>query len=62
MVLRRIFGLERQEVRRGGRKSYTKEFHKLFSSLNIVSVIISRKTRWIGYVTGMGELRNAGVD
>jgi len=35
------------------------ELHNLFSSLNIITVIKSRRTRWAGHVACMVEMRNA---
>jgi hypothetical protein len=34
------------------------ELHSLYSSLNIVRVIKSRRMRWVGYVACMGEERD----
>jgi hypothetical protein len=42
-VLRRIFGLERDEVIREWRRLHNKELHALYSSQNIVWVIKSRR-------------------
>jgi hypothetical protein len=55
-VLRRIFGPKREE---GGswKKLHNDELHSLYSSPNIVRVIISRKIRWVGHVARMGEGR-----
>jgi hypothetical protein len=35
------------------------EFHNLYSSLNIIRMINSRRMRWAGHVALMGEKRNA---
>jgi hypothetical protein len=55
-VLRRIFGSKREE---GGswRKLHHDEPHGLYSSLNIISVIKSRRMRGAGHVACMGEGR-----
>jgi hypothetical protein len=37
------------------RKLHDDELHGLYSSLNIVRVIKSRKMRWVGHVACMGE-------
>jgi hypothetical protein len=59
MVLRRIFGLKREELERGWRRLNKEELHNLYASSNIVRVIKSRKTRFAGHVACMGEMRNA---
>jgi hypothetical protein len=39
------------------RKLHNDELHSLYSSLNIVRVIKSRRMRWAGHVAHMGEGR-----
>jgi hypothetical protein len=58
-VLRRIFGLKRDEVTGGWRKLHNKEFRDLYSSPSIIRIIKLRKMRWTGHVARMGEKRNA---
>jgi hypothetical protein len=58
-VLRRIFGLRRDEVKGDWRKLHNEELHNLYSSPNIIRMIKSRKMRWTGHVARMGETRNA---
>jgi hypothetical protein len=53
-VLRRIFGLKREEDG-SWRKLHNDELHSLYSSPNIVRVIKPRKTRWVGHVARMGR-------
>ena len=53
-VLRRIFGPKRDEVTGEWRKLHNEE---LYSSLNIVRVIKSRRMRWVGHVARMRERR-----
>jgi hypothetical protein len=55
-VLRRIFGPSRRVER-----LHTEELHNLHASPNIVTVIKSRKMRWVGHVACMGEMRNAYI-
>jgi hypothetical protein len=52
-VLRKIFGLKRQEDG-SWRKLHNGELHSLYSSPNIVTVIKSRRMRWAGHVAHMG--------
>jgi hypothetical protein len=51
-VLRRIFGPKREEDG-SWRKLHNDELHSLYSSPNIVRVIISRRMRWVGHVACM---------
>jgi hypothetical protein len=53
-VLKRIFGPKREEDG-SWRKLHNDELHSLYSSLNIVIVIKSRKMRWVGHVARTGE-------
>jgi hypothetical protein len=55
-VLRTIFGPKREEVG-SWKKLHNDELHSLYSSLNIVRVIKSRRMRWAGHVARMGEGR-----
>ena len=57
MVLRRIFGPRRDEVTGEWRRLHNEELNDLYSSPNIVRVIISRRMRWAGHVARMGEER-----
>jgi hypothetical protein len=58
-VLRKIFGPKRKEDG-SWRKLHNDELHSLYSSLNIVRVIKSRRMRWAGHVARMGEGRGVG--
>jgi hypothetical protein len=58
-VLRRIFGPKRDEVTGEWRRLHNKELYALYSSLNIIRVIKSRRPRWAGHVARMGERRGA---
>jgi hypothetical protein len=55
-VLRRIFGSKRKEDVLW-RKLHNDELHSLYSSPNFVRKIKSRRMRWVGHVTCMGEGR-----
>jgi hypothetical protein len=55
-VWRRIFGLERNKDG-SWRKLHNDELHSLYSSPNIVWVIISRRMSLAGHVACMGEGR-----
>jgi hypothetical protein len=58
-VLRRIFGLKRDEVTGEWRRLHNEELNDLYSSPNIMRVIKSRRMRWAGHVARMGEGRGA---
>jgi hypothetical protein len=49
-VLRRIFGLKRDEVTGEWRKFHHEELHDLYSSPSSVGVLKSRRRRWAGHV------------
>jgi hypothetical protein len=55
-VLRRIFGPKRDEVMGEWRKLHNEELHNLYSSPDI-SLVKSRRMRWVGHVARMGEER-----
>jgi len=57
-VLRRIFGPTRDVVIREWRKLHNKELNDLYSSPRIVRMMKSRRTRWAGQVSRMGERRD----
>jgi hypothetical protein len=54
-VLRRIFGLKRNEVTRGWRKLHNEELRNLYSSPSIIRMMKSRRMRWAGHVSKMGR-------
>ncbi|KAJ4427976.1 hypothetical protein ANN_23989 [Periplaneta americana] len=58
-VLRKIFWAKRDEVTGEWRKLHNTELHALYSSPDIIRNIKSRSLRWAGYVSCMGESRNA---
>jgi hypothetical protein len=57
-VLRRIFGLKRDEVTGEWRKLHNEELRD-HSSPSIIKIIKSRRMRWAGHVACMGEKRKA---
>jgi len=56
-VLRRTFGLKREEVTGEWRKLHNEELNGVYSSLSIVRVIKSRKMRWVGHGAHVAERR-----
>jgi hypothetical protein len=58
-VLRRLFGLKRDEVTGGWRKLHNEELHDLYSLPNIIRMIKSRTMRWAWHVARMGAKMNA---
>jgi hypothetical protein len=58
-VLRKIFEPKRDELTGDWRKLQYEELYNLYSSLNIIRIIKSRRMRWAGHVVRMGKKRNA---
>ena len=56
-VLRRIFGLRRDELRGERRKLHNEELNNLYCSPNIFQVIKSRRMRWAWHIESMGGRR-----
>jgi PAS domain-containing protein len=54
-VLRRIFGLKRDEVIGEWRKLLNQELHDLYSSPSIIRIMKARRMRWAGHVARMGR-------
>jgi transcription termination factor 2 len=57
-VLRRIFGLKRDEVTGGWRKLHNEELRDLYN-ISINRIVKSRRMRWAGHVARMEEKGNA---
>jgi hypothetical protein len=53
-VLRRIFGLKRDEVTGEWRKLHNEELRDLYSSPITIRIMKSRRMRWAGHVARMG--------
>ena len=60
-MLRRIFGLKRDEVTGEWRKLHNEELNDVHSSPSIVRVIKLRRIRWMGHVAHMGERHIQGL-
>jgi hypothetical protein len=56
-VLRRILGRKRDEATGEWRRLHNEELNDLYSSLDIIRVIKSRRMRWAGHVARMWEKR-----
>ena len=54
-VLRRVFGLRGMREQQNGEKLQNDNINDLFSSPNIIWMIRSRRRRWAGHVTRVGE-------
>ena len=57
MVLRRIFGPKKDEVRGEWIQLHNEELNYLYSSLNIFRVMKSRRMGWAGHLALLGERR-----
>jgi hypothetical protein len=60
-MLRRMCGAKRDEETGGWRKLHNQELHNFYSSTGIIRMIKSRKMRWAGHVTRIGEKRIACI-
>jgi hypothetical protein len=58
-MVREIFGSKMDTIAGGRRKLHKEELRNVYSSPNIIRIIKSRSMRCAGYVTRMGEKRNA---
>jgi hypothetical protein len=53
--MRKVFGPERDRLRRVWRKLHNEELNDLYCSPSIVRVFKSRRMGWAGHVACMGE-------
>jgi hypothetical protein len=51
----RLFGLKRDEVTGEWRQLCKEDLHNLYTYLNIIRQIESRRMRWVGHLAHMGE-------
>jgi hypothetical protein len=58
-VPRRTFRPKREKVAEGWRGLHNEELHNLYASLNIITVIKSRRMKRVGHLVCMEEMRNA---
>jgi hypothetical protein len=54
-MLRRIFGLKRDEFAGGWRKLHNEELHDSYSSPCIIRIMKPRRMRWTGHVARVGR-------
>jgi hypothetical protein len=59
-VLRRIFGLQTDEVTIGWRKLHNDELHNLYSSPSIIRMVKSKMMRLAEHVSRMEEMKFGG--
>jgi hypothetical protein len=56
-MLSRIFGPKIKKVAGGWRRLRNEELHNWYASPNIIRNIKSRKMRWAGHVSRMGDVK-----
>ena len=61
-VLRSVFGPKRDEVTGEWRKLHNKALSDLYSLLNIVRVVKSRRMRWAGHGGGERGVQGSGEE
>jgi hypothetical protein len=57
-MVRRTFGPKSDGVTGGWRKLHNEELHNLYSSPIIITIIKTRRMKWVEHVARMGEKRN----
>jgi hypothetical protein len=58
-VLRVTCGPKREEVAGGWRRLHNEELHNLYTSPNIIRMIMSSRMGWTGHAECMGDMRKA---
>ena len=58
-VLRKIFGVKRDEITGEWRELHNAELHAFYSLPNIIRNLKSRQMRWAGHVARMEQSRNS---
>ena len=58
-VLRKMFGPRRDKETDERRRLHNEELYALYTSINIIRVMISRRMEWARHVTPMEERRGA---
>jgi hypothetical protein len=58
-VQRRIFVPESEEVAGGWRRLHNEQLHNFYASRNVIRVVKSRRTTWMGHVARVEEMGNA---
>jgi len=58
-ILRKIFGVGREEVNRERGGLYNEEIYDLYCSPNVIWVTKSRRIRRVGHIAHMGDKRGA---
>jgi hypothetical protein len=58
-LMRGTLGHKEEGAIASSRKLHNDRLHNLYSSPNIIGMIKLRRMKWAGYVTRMGEIRNA---
>jgi hypothetical protein len=53
-MLNKIFGPKRDKMTERWRKLLNQELHDMYSSLNVIRIIKSRRMRWAGHVARFG--------
>jgi hypothetical protein len=61
VVLRRIFGPKRDEVAGGCRKLHNEKLHNLYSSTNIIRMVVLTRIIWMDPVAGKGDDKYVGT-
>jgi hypothetical protein len=61
VVLGRIFGPKRDEVAGGCRKLRNEKLHNLYSSTNIIRMMVLTRIIWMDHVASKGDDKYVGI-